>query len=146
MRRIIRVCGLAISIFVLGLGAWNQTSWAQDGPQRVEVQERASRSGWVVTLTIGRLGQTAQAYEIGRVANGPPPEDPEYIDVDGLTLGVAIGLLDREQQVVEVHLFRAAGEAFAQLLIEPGVNGYADHDESTALEVQLDSIGRGRSE
>ena len=142
MRRAIRILGLAISIFVLGLGAWNQSSLAQSGPGQAEVQEQGSRKGLIVTLMIGRLGQTAQAYEISRVADGPPPEDPEFVDVDGLTLGVSVGLLDREQQVVEVHLFRAAGEPLAQLLIEPGVDGYADHDESTALEVSLGSIGR----
>lgn len=139
-----------MSITMLGLGTCGGVV-AQDGPERAEPGEQAEPgeeqpAGTVVTLEIGRLGGSARAYEIERVADGPPPAEPQYLEVDGVALGVAIGVLDREQLVVEVHLFRAAGEPMAQILVEPGVTGYAEHDESTAFEVRLQTIAEAAPE
>jgi len=92
-----------------------------------------------VVLEIGIVEGDPQQFEIENVAEGPPEGQPQFVELDGLTLGISVGLLDREQQVVEVHLFKAAGEEMAQLLIEPGLSGFAEH-EDLAVEVQLRSI------
>ncbi|MEM8993924.1 MAG: hypothetical protein AAGF23_03935 [Acidobacteriota bacterium] len=114
-------------------------SWAQDA----ETGDANPLVGTVVTLGIGVLDEALQAYEIGSVPDGPPAEKPTFIDVGALSVGLAVGLLDAEEEVVEVQVFRGAGEEpLVALLIEPDVTGYVDLDGETSLVVALQGIER----
>lgn len=146
---------------------WSQVAWRSSGPvvavllaghlflmtgggliATVNAQEaspaqdpQATPSQMRVVLELGVLGGSARDYEVENVSEGPPEGEPQYVELEGMTIGIKVGLLDEEQRVIEVHLFKAAGEDMAQLLIEPGVTGYAEYDDK-AIEVRLKSLGK----
>ncbi|MEO1082869.1 MAG: hypothetical protein AAFY88_01365 [Acidobacteriota bacterium] len=124
--------GLAVALLTTA-------AWAQDG----DAEPAEPPTGTVVTLGVGVLDQALQAYEIGSVPDGPPTGKPTFIDVGSTSVGLSVGLLDAEQKVVEVQVFRGADEEpLVALLIEPDVTGYVDLDDGTSLVVALQGIER----
>ncbi|MEM6795062.1 MAG: hypothetical protein AAF725_13880 [Acidobacteriota bacterium] len=98
----------------------------------------------VIVLEIGKVGGEAGLFEVDRVLEGPPSGEKRWLEIPGFAprVGVMVGLLDAEQQVVEVHLFASEEEAAAQLLVEPDVRGFAEMGEGVTLAVALRSVRR----